>query len=291
MRYRSTIFACLVLLGIGVPLLPARGQGVIPHTVELQPTELENTGIRLLREAFQLSQFDQTPLALERAKVAVQLIPDSPDAWALLGGLYLNSEQVSEGIRALETSKRLNAENAGVHFSLGSAYFLQGNYERSRETIEAGLKLKSDTADPYFDLGNAYYKLGNYRQAIKRYQKALDLDAKLWPAVNNIGLVQYEDGDPKAAIESWKSAIAIDDKVSEPKLALGIALYIQGQQEQGVSLVEEALAIDKRYGDEAFLIENLWGERLLADARTIFNTPKIRAAIDANAIPEPTPAP
>ncbi|NJN23275.1 MAG: cytochrome c biogenesis factor, partial [Acaryochloridaceae cyanobacterium RL_2_7] len=59
MRYRSTFLSVLLALGLGLPVLPVLAQGVVPHTLELKDNELEQTGVKLLREAYQLAQFDQ----------------------------------------------------------------------------------------------------------------------------------------------------------------------------------------------------------------------------------------
>ena len=280
-RYRSTFLSLLVIFGVSLPTVPVRAQSMVPHTLELKNNELEQTGIKLLQEAFQLAQFDQGPLALSRAKLAVQLLPDSAEAWALLGALYLNDDKPREGISALETSRRLKRDNAGVLFSLGSAYFRTEQYDRSRRAIEAGLKLKPKTADALFDLGNTHYKLGNYDQAISQYQLSYKTDKTLWPAINNIGLVQYEVGKIDQAIESWESAIALDDKASEPKLALGVALFIQGDKTAGIKLAQDALSSDNRYGEVDFLLENLWGDRLIKDTKMLLNTPMIQSTLSS----------
>lgn len=287
MRYRSTVSLCLLVLGLGLPLTPAMGQSVLPHTVELREEDLQQTGVRLLREAFQLSQFNQVPLALARAELAVQLIPEEADAWSLLGGLYLNAEKLDQGIRALETSRRLNAKNAGVHFSLGSAYFRKEQYARAEQILLAGLKIKPDTADARFDLGNVYYKQLEYDQAIAQYQQAFKLDEKLWPAINNIGLVQYEAGQRDQAMESWRAALKLDETASEPKLALGVALFTLGDKTEGIRLAQEALVQDSRYAEIDFLIENLWGERLIADTKPLLNTPSVRASLSSVSAPLP----
>lgn len=40
-----------------------------------------------------------------------------------------------------------------------------------------------------------------------------------------------------------------------------------------------ALKLDGRYGKVAFLEENLWGEKLIADTKVVFATPEIQAAL------------
>jgi tetratricopeptide (TPR) repeat protein len=115
----------------------------------------------------------------------------------------------------------------------------------------------------------------------------LQVDKTLWPAINNIGLVQYEAGDTELAIDSWKSAISLDEKASEPKLALGVALYVMGDQTAGIQHAQDALNADNRYSDVDFLIENLWGDRLIKDTQTLLNTPMIQSTLSSFKVKEP----
>ncbi|MCS6814629.1 MAG: tetratricopeptide repeat protein, partial [Cyanobacteria bacterium] len=116
-------------------------------------------------------------------------------------------------------------------------------------------------------------------EAIAQYEKAVQHDAKFWPALNNIGLIRYEQGDVEGAMRHWRESIAIDDKQAEPQLALAVALYAKGDRTQGLLLGEQALRLDKRYADLEFLKENLWGDRLLAEAKKFLSVPQIKAVL------------
>ncbi|MGB8697782.1 MAG: tetratricopeptide repeat protein [Thermosynechococcaceae cyanobacterium] len=289
MLHRSTLVSLCVLCTVLGSVPPTFSQALIPHTVAPDAKQLQQTGVALLREALQLAQFQQFEPALARTKLATQLLPQSEEAWALLGELYLNTNQLDAGIQSLERSQSLNSNNPGVNFSLGSAYFRKGNYAAAERVLQAGLKAKPGVPAALFDLGNTYLRMGKLDEAIRQYKKAIESDQKFWPAINNIGLVQYEQDNIKSAIQSWKAAITIDEKSSEPKLALAVALYKQGETEQGITLASAALSLDRRYGDVAFLKDNLWGDRLIADTKVILATPKVRATLaQLSDVPAPT---
>lgn len=279
MPKRFFTLSLLLLLGLVVPAPAALSQALLPHTLELDQEQLEQEGLAVAQDAIQLVQFQEFDEALIRAKLATQLAPKAYETWALLGGLYLTLNQPDKSVAALERSLSLDQTNAGVHFSLGAAYFRQGNYAGSIKMIEAGLAIKPNVPEELFNLGNAYLKLKEFPKAIAQYQKAIAQDQKFWPAINNIALIQYENGDKQAAIKNWQAAIAIDNKVGEPKLALAAALYSQGRLDEGLNYAEAALKIDSRYADVKFLRENLWGERLITDTQSVLATPRIKATI------------
>lgn len=272
-------FLSFFLLGLCVVAQPASAQLLVPHTVQLDQTKLERQGLSLAQEAAQLAQFQQYELALPRARLATQLAPKSPEIWSLLGGLYLQTNDLDNGITALKKSQTLDQKNAAVLFALGSAYFQKTNYTTAIDYLKAGLKIKPNVPGALFDLGNAYLMLREIPNALAQYEKAVAQDKAFWPAINNIGLLKYESGDVDEAIRRWRAAVAIDMKAAEPQLAMAVALYAKGDREQGLKLGETAIQIDSRYSDLKFLKENLWGNRLLADTQKFLETPRIKATI------------
>ncbi|MEL6815752.1 MAG: tetratricopeptide repeat protein [Cyanobacteria bacterium J06598_3] len=273
-------FSLLLLLGAWAQATPVNAQALLPYTLPLDPERLQADGESLARDAAQLAQFQQYDEALARAQLAAQLLPSDPNILALLGSLYLQASepQPTQAIEALGRAKELQPDNALVMFTLGNAYFTQDQFLQAAQSIEAGLDLEPENANALFDLGNAYYKLTRFDQAIAQYEKAIENDAKFWPAVNNIGLVMYESGDAAGAIAQWEKALSIAEaEESEPQLAIAVAQYNQGNQATDSSdSAIAALERDPRYANIDFLKSNLWGDKLIADTQTLFNTPTLQ---------------
>jgi tetratricopeptide (TPR) repeat protein len=276
---RVSLFSVCLILGLWTTQ-PALAQALIPHAPQVDFDKLEQQGLGLVQEASQLAQFNQDQLALARARLAVQLAPKRPEAWAVLGGLYLETNQTDQAIPALKKAGSLDPRNSAIPFALGTAYFQKQQYEESIKQIQVGLKLKPDTAGAYFDMGNAHMMLKRNRDAIASYEKAIGLDKQFWPAINNIGLIRYEEGKVDEAIKLWRQSVALDPKqTTEPQLAIAVALFRKGNQTEATTLAEAALKADVRYSEVKFLKENLWGEKLLADTQKFFALPRIQAVI------------
>lgn len=268
-----------LLLHLGLPLQLAHAQALLPYIPKLDVNDLEQKGRALAQDALQLAQFQQFELALSRAKLATQLVPENAQVWGVLGSIYLQSNKLDDGVAALQQAKRLDSQNAGVYFALGSAYFQQSKIPLAITELQTGLKLKPNATNALFDLGNAYFVSGQYPEAVNQYQKAVAQSSDFWPALNNIGLIEYERGNVTAAIRHWQDASKLDDKAAEPRLAVAIALYSKGEREQALILGEAALKIDRRYGDLKFLKENLWGDKLLQDAKLFLSIPRIQSTL------------
>jgi tetratricopeptide (TPR) repeat protein len=278
---RNWLLFILVSLGVWNTALPGRTQALLPYSPNLDAAQLEQQGLALTEDVIQLVRFQQYDLALSRAKLATQLAPQKYQTWFILGTLYLQKEDLDQGVAALLKAQGMAPNEAGIKFTLGNAYFQKGDYNAAIASIEAGLKLKPNVPTAFFDLGNSFLKLGKWGDAVNSYEKAISFDKAFWPAINNTGLVKYEQGDIEGALKKWQAATSIDKEQAEPQLAIAVALYAQGKQQEALKLGENALKIDSRYGDLKFLKDNLWGEKLLQDTKTLLTTPTMKSFLSS----------
>jgi tetratricopeptide (TPR) repeat protein len=244
---------------------------------------MEQDANLFLEEARQLAQISQQlPLAILRAKLATQLAPQNPDSWAILGGLYLLDNQADASVKSLEKAKTLAPREPTIWFRLGSAYFQTKEYGKAIKSLQEGLKIKPNVPSAMFDLGNAYLLDKQVPQAIEIYEKAYRQDSDFWYPLNNIGLIRYEEGNIDEAIRLWRACLAVDVKEAEPKMALATALYVKkGDKTQAVKLAADAIKLNLRYSETQFMRENLWGEKLIADATKLLENAEVKAAIVA----------
>ncbi len=51
-------------------------------------------------------------------------------------------------------------------------------------------------------------------------------------------------------------------------------------RDKATSLRVEAMKIDPRYGKIPYLVENLWGDRLIADVKVVLAQPQVKKILD-----------
>lgn len=294
MSITSTLSIGLIGLvsGFSLSLSPLFAQALTPYNLNPVLQNQDEQAINLAREAAQLAQFGRYELALPRALLAVQLFPKSYQTQGILGNIYLGKEKYDEAIASLKVANTLRQNEPAILFTLGSAYLRKGVYGDAIRTLEQGLAIVPNSTSALFDLGNAFFLTKRYAEAIVKYNRVLELDKRFWAATNNIGLVEYEQGNRERAIKLWEESLVqagqIEFAAAEPTLALAVAHYSMGQREKGLKLAEEAMKIDPRYGKIPYLIENLWGEKLIADTRPILELPRIKQLIEEGEKLQPT---
>jgi tetratricopeptide (TPR) repeat protein len=288
---RISLLAAIALSGFVIVPQPAQAQALVPYVLPLDYELMAEQGRFLASEAQQLAEYRQFNQALALAQLAAQLAPNDGQVLALLGGLYLQSEETEQAITLLEQARRLAPGDARILFSLGSAYFQRGDYIQASAQIEQGLQLEPNNANALFDLGNTYFQLQQYGKAVESYTAAVTAQPEFWPSVNNIGLVLYEQGNTDQALAKWQEALDLaGGEEPEPKLAIAVARYAAENCraaanarstacQQALTLGMEALEQDSRYIDEDFLRLNLWGNRLITTTQQFYEVPVVKSLI------------
>lgn len=123
----------------------------------------------------------------------------------------------------------------------------------------------------HYDRGISYQKEGQYQAAISEYKLALARDENYSLATVKIALIEYEEGEIDRAILKWDEIVKENPDLPEAKLALATAFYNKGRKFEAFRMAKSAITLDERFGDREYLQENLWGDRLIADAEIVLS--------------------
>lgn len=147
---------------------------------------------------------NQTELAIEAFKRAVEIDPNAAEAYFKMGIAYsliekeamrtgtgdvipgevvgknppkTNSEKMFE--RAVTAYKKLidaDSKDAVAYFNLGRAYNKLNKDEEAEDALAQAVKLRPDDSEYQTQLGSIRIKLAQYREAVTPLRKALDID-------------------------------------------------------------------------------------------------------------------
>jgi tetratricopeptide (TPR) repeat protein len=129
----------------GVFLLDVRpedGVKELKHELEIAP--LNSTAkLRLADEYLKEEHFEE---ALELAEEVVKLEPDYPSGYLVLGEALVAKGDLTKGIRALETSRKLKPDTVRTHWDLLRAYTSAGRTEEAKGEKEEIERLRRPDA-------------------------------------------------------------------------------------------------------------------------------------------------
>lgn len=140
---------------------PARDQAPQnPAALSREATVFFNRAKALVRTA-------DFPAAAVAAHQAVALAPESVDARALLGGVYLELGDFSAAMAELAVATKLAPHWAEVSRLCGEAAFRAGDMKTARSYLQYALTLQPNWPEAALRLGETMLKLGDYAEGFR----------------------------------------------------------------------------------------------------------------------------
>lgn len=124
----------------------------------------------LLRQAGQHAQ------AIDWLRRAVELKPQSEEAWMLLAGEYEQTGNKAAAVICLTKCLQLKSGNPEVWLRLGNLCHQLGDNERAASLYEKASRLQPANQAIWANLGKALRDLGRLEQSVAAYDRALALD-------------------------------------------------------------------------------------------------------------------
>ena len=151
-------------------------------------------------------------LSREHFERALELRPQSPEAWNNLGTLYLLEGKWDKAIewfqKAADDVTYQTPQYA--YNNMGLAYFNKGAVEKAVSSYEEALKLSPSYSPAYFNLGTAYEAMGKQEKAINAYKRAIQHYPKYTAAHLTLGRLFLKLGKKKKAKEELNLTLSAD---------------------------------------------------------------------------------
>lgn len=167
-----------------------------------------------------------------------------------LGALYIQMNQVSEGIKLLQRGLRAIPVEAPVlfelHYHLGNAYTRLKNLESALENYQAAIQqpiLLSLKIGAYNNLGNLLLGVGDLTHAKMAYETTLKIDPSFAAGHNNLGMTLKALGQLDGAIASYQKAIQLNPEYADAQQNLGVVLLKLGKVPESLAAFKRAMAL------------------------------------------------
>jgi len=115
-------------------------------------------------------------LALKSFEKAIELKPDSFEAWSNKGSTLNNLGRYDEALEAVEKAIELKKDNVNAWFTKCASLFYLCRYNEALKASEKTIELKSDNAEAWSNKGITLIKLNRHNEAIKTYEKAREFN-------------------------------------------------------------------------------------------------------------------
>ena len=153
--------------------------------------------------------------ALPLAERTVQIYPESPDAWAMLGRLKVRNEDLPNAQIAWGKTVDLAPESVEAHMELGIVLLQQGKLEDAKLEFDQTVKLNPSLSDGHHNLGLTLVSLNQPEAAVKSFQEAVRLKPDHFDSYLGLADAFIRAGNKDAARATLEDAIRV--RPSDPR--------------------------------------------------------------------------
>ncbi len=145
-------------------------------------------------------------VALEEAFAELPYDPQVANDYAMA---RLLEGRAREAIGLLEYSLELDPELPTTYALLGQAYASDGQIDSAEQVLQRAIELGVDSGQVLGTLGDLAREAGDMGGAISYYQQAVQAEPEQWMLHYNLGLMYAETGEMNEAMSSLMSALAV----------------------------------------------------------------------------------
>jgi tetratricopeptide (TPR) repeat protein len=181
-------------------------------------------------------QLGETAKSLELSQKSVQLSPDNPRAYYLLGQNLSSAKREQEAIAAWKHAAQLDPNSTEVLNRLSQVFHATDPPEAAKYAALLKARLAEQQATSQADItGNLALEAAknhDYAQAITELQKAIEICGECRDQATlkkDLGLIEARSGDLAAAAQQLKAAASLNPADPEIKQALAMVLPHQGK--------------------------------------------------------------
>ncbi|MCJ7565209.1 MAG: tetratricopeptide repeat protein [Candidatus Aminicenantes bacterium] len=141
--------------------------------------------------------------AIESVDKALELKPDSPDAWYNKGVILSKLGKYEEALRAYDKALELKPDSPSAWYNKGVALSKHGKYEEALRAYDKAIELKPDDHSAWYNKACAYSLKKNKTEALKFLTKAIKLYSEYKENAKKDDDFKWLWGDPdfKAIVE------------------------------------------------------------------------------------------
>ena len=186
--------------------------------------------------------------AIETAKMAIQLQPNSGIAHFNLGTLYAARGRFDLAQPHFEETIRLYPNYAEAHSNLGQLLAQRGDLEGGIRQFRKAIELNPSLGGPYLNLGVALARQGRIEEAVPQLQEAARLTPESAQAHYSLGSVYASEGRYDEAAKAFNDALRVQGDFAAAHQSLAQLLALQGKKGEAMQHYQEALRLMRQKG-------------------------------------------
>jgi tetratricopeptide (TPR) repeat protein len=189
------------------------------------------------------------PRAEDLYRQVLATMPESADAWHLLGALCLQAGRPAEAVEAISRAIQLDATKADYFSHLGAAQSALGEHEAAIASLRHAVRLAPQSAGVHYNLGTALMSAKRLEDAVLSFRHAVAADPNSAEAHYNLANALRDLARFDEAEAGYRAAVRIRPRYTKALINLGNLLTHWQRYDEAVEILREAVAVDPRYAN------------------------------------------
>lgn len=177
-------------------------------------TDLEAIALFYTNRGTELLRNGQLEEAEEQLRIAIELHPQSPDAWLNLGVVRRRMGDTEGAEKAYNTALDFDPQLISAYYNLSVLYRLQGDRDEARKILETVDRRSNRNPYTYLSLGDLSMVHGQPEEAERYYRRALKLKRDDQDIQAAMGLWALETGNLEEARRRLEKAERLEGESS-----------------------------------------------------------------------------
>ncbi len=174
------------------------------------------------------------------AHAAVKAVPNSANAYSVLGSVALALGNTAEAQAAFSRSLRGKSDPAvEAHLNLS-----RGDLKGAREKFAEAVSVHADDPSLRNNYAAVLARLGDDNEARTQYEESLRLNPNFYDARMNYGALLSRTNRDREAADQFRAAVQLQPHSPEPHVYLALLDSKGGQFAEAAHEIEQAIAID-----------------------------------------------
>ena len=190
-------------------------------------------------------QREENEKALEKLRIATNLMPGQPDAWRQRMQLHFTQEQYNDVISIADSANSNAPDDAFIQFFAGASYMLTEQPEKARTWFEEATLSPANRnfrSVIHGALGDVLQDLDKWNEARQAYETALRLDRNNHTALNNFAyFMSLREENLDLALELAEQAVSLEPQNAAYLDTIGWVHYKLGNYEQARIYIQKSV--------------------------------------------------
>jgi len=168
------------------------------------------------------------------------------------GASYYNRGEYEKAIVAYKRAIELNPDSTEAYYHLGMSYSSLGKYKEAVEAYTRAIRIKSDYAAAYYNLGHAYSNLNRHDKAIKAFRQSIQHEPENVEAYLALANAYFDSGNEEKAVKTFEAAISLKPDDPYTYYRLGLVYFPTGLHARAAEAFTQVIIRDARYSEAYF---------------------------------------